>query len=40
MTSFKTVLVIPGPILRNALRNIFRGADGFGLTETDTTEVS
>lgn len=40
MTSFTTALVISGTVLRNALRNIFRGADGFGLTEVESTEAS
>ncbi|XXH03772.1 hypothetical protein Hte_010178 [Hypoxylon texense] len=39
MTSFTTALVISGATLRNALRNIFRGADGFGLTEDESTEL-
>ncbi|KAI6089961.1 P-loop containing nucleoside triphosphate hydrolase protein [Hypoxylon rubiginosum] len=39
MTSFTTALVISGATLRNALRNIFRGTDGFGLTEDESTEV-
>ena len=40
MTSFTTALVISGSILRNALRNIYRGAEGFGLTENQSTEAS
>jgi hypothetical protein len=39
MMSFTTALVISGSVLRNALRHIFRGAAGFTLTESDSTEV-
>ncbi|KAF2965667.1 hypothetical protein GQX73_g7873 [Xylaria multiplex] len=35
----ETLLVVKGPILRNALRNIFRGARGFGLTVEEESEV-
>ncbi|KAI1130692.1 P-loop containing nucleoside triphosphate hydrolase protein [Nemania abortiva] len=34
-----TVLVVKGPILRNALRNIFRCAQGFGLTDDQESEL-
>ncbi|ORY18232.1 P-loop containing nucleoside triphosphate hydrolase protein [Clohesyomyces aquaticus] len=40
MTSFTTALVFSGSVLRNALRNIFRGAEGFGLTENESTELT
>ncbi|PVI00677.1 P-loop containing nucleoside triphosphate hydrolase protein [Periconia macrospinosa] len=40
MLSFTTALIISGLVLRNALRNIFRGAAGFGLTENETTEMT
>ncbi|KAK8238708.1 P-loop containing nucleoside triphosphate hydrolase protein [Phyllosticta capitalensis] len=39
MTSFTTVLIISGAVLRNALRQIFRGAEGFSLTESEKTEL-
>jgi hypothetical protein len=39
MISFTTALVISGSVLRNALRHIFKGAAGFTLTESDSTEV-
>ncbi|ETS80813.1 hypothetical protein PFICI_08342 [Pestalotiopsis fici W106-1] len=39
MTDYQTVLIISGEVLRNALRNIFRGAAGFGLTENIITEL-
>uniref|UniRef100_A0A8H7N2U1 AAA+ ATPase domain-containing protein n=1 Tax=Bionectria ochroleuca TaxID=29856 RepID=A0A8H7N2U1_BIOOC len=39
MITFKTQLRIPGQKLRNALQNIFRGAQGFGLTESENTEI-
>ncbi|KAI0535349.1 P-loop containing nucleoside triphosphate hydrolase protein [Xylaria digitata] len=35
----ETLLVVKGPILRNALRNIFRGARGFGLTDDEESEL-
>ncbi|KAI0164351.1 P-loop containing nucleoside triphosphate hydrolase protein [Hypoxylon sp. FL1284] len=40
MTNFTTFLVISAGPLRNALRNIFRGADGFSLTEDASTAVA
>ncbi|KAF1997704.1 P-loop containing nucleoside triphosphate hydrolase protein [Amniculicola lignicola CBS 123094] len=40
MTSFNTVLIISGLVLRNALRHIFRGAEGFSLTENPSTELA
>ncbi|CAG9953903.1 unnamed protein product [Clonostachys rosea f. rosea IK726] len=39
MITFNTQLRIPGQKLRNALQNIFRGAQGFGLTESENTEI-
>ncbi|KAF2118078.1 P-loop containing nucleoside triphosphate hydrolase protein [Lophiotrema nucula] len=40
MIDFTTALVISGAVLRNALRHIFRGAAGFTLTESDSTELT
>ncbi|KAF2729071.1 P-loop containing nucleoside triphosphate hydrolase protein [Polyplosphaeria fusca] len=40
MTDFTTALVISGSVLRNALRHIFKGAAGFTLTESDSTELT
>ncbi|KAF2450414.1 P-loop containing nucleoside triphosphate hydrolase protein [Karstenula rhodostoma CBS 690.94] len=40
MLDFTTALVISGTVLRNALRHIFRGAAGFTLTESDSTETT
>ncbi|CAI6033039.1 unnamed protein product [Clonostachys chloroleuca] len=39
MITFNTKLRIPGQKLRNALQNIFRGAQGFGLTDSENTEI-
>lgn len=39
MTYSHTVIIIKGAILRNALCNIFRGADGFILTDDENVEV-
>ncbi len=35
----RTIVVVRGPVLRNALRNIFRGAEGFTLTDEEHAEV-
>ncbi|KAF8859460.1 P-loop containing nucleoside triphosphate hydrolase protein [Acephala macrosclerotiorum] len=39
MTYSHTVIIVKGAILRNALCNIFRGADGFILTDDENVEI-
>lgn len=39
MTYSHTVIAVKGLAIRNALRNIFRGAEGFTLTADESVEV-